>query len=144
MLRKKTQKCGNTGSLCLDKPVLGQRGGGGLIECRVHTSAGSSRKPLTITTHSRSGIGHASQTRACFSRGLTSKYLLRLRFRTFQRVVPRAPTAFGPLARRASDGVVFSPKSHRRCRVPLPSLPHGSAAVFFALALSWIGQTIAR
>ena len=29
MVPKKTQKCGNTGSPCLDKPVSGQRVGGG-------------------------------------------------------------------------------------------------------------------
>ena len=29
MVKKKTQKCGNTASPCLDKPVLGQGGGGG-------------------------------------------------------------------------------------------------------------------
>ena len=47
MVPKKTQKCGNTGPSCLDKHVLGQRGGGyaaednlaQLVSCRPMTTA---------------------------------------------------------------------------------------------------------
>ena len=37
MAPKKTQKCGNMGLLCLDKPVLGQGGGGGILWMPPHT-----------------------------------------------------------------------------------------------------------
>ena len=39
LLGKKAQKCGNTGLLCLDKPLLGQSGGGIISE----TTAGARR-----------------------------------------------------------------------------------------------------